>query len=135
MKKMIAGKEFEKVADNYSHSISKRHIILIVPTSKGWEAREQRVPSSGKYMDGTKEVQIVNRYEASTLEKAADGLLEMIGSSSKYQSQINHIEKNYKRVPLDLKPDEYEALKAKAEAEGSKPITVIKRFIKEYIGE
>lgn len=133
MKKMIAGKEFEKVADNYNFSISKRHNILIVPTSNGWEAREQKVSSSGKYMDGTKEVQIVNRFEAPTLEKAACGLFERINSSSKYQSQIDHIRNNYKRVPLDLRPDEYEALRAKAEAEGSKPITVIKRLIQEYL--
>lgn len=135
MKKTIAGKEFEKVADNYNFNISKRHNILIVPTSDGWEAREQRVPSSGNYMDGTKEIKIVNRYEADTLEEAVKGLMKIMEGSSKYQDQINHLRTHYKRIPLDLKLEEYEEFKAKVENEGSSPVTVIKRLIRDYLSE
>ena len=52
---------------------------------------------------------------------------------SKYQSQIDHLRNNYKRVPLDLRPEEYEALRKKAESENSKPITIIKKLIRDYL--
>lgn len=54
---------------------------------------------------------------------------------SKYQNQIKHLRTHYKRIPLDLKLEEYEEFKAKVEKEGSSPVTVIKRLIKDYLTE
>lgn len=84
MKKTIANRTFEKVAENYSFNISKRHLILIVPDGDEWEAREVRVPKSGSYMEGTKEVKIENRVHGKTLEEAGQKIFEIIESDEKY---------------------------------------------------
>lgn len=78
MKKTIAGRTFEKVADNYSFNLSKRHLVLIVPTEDGWEAREIRVPKSGSYMEGTKKNEVVNSVKAKTLEEAGEKIFELV---------------------------------------------------------
>lgn len=51
---------------------------------------------------------------------------------NKYQSQANHLRKNYVRFPLDLKPEILEAFKLACSKNNTKPTTEIKRFIAEY---
>ena len=78
MKRTIAGRTFEKIGDNYSFHFSKRHYILAVRMSKGWEARENRIPSSGSWIEGTKEVKMIRKAQASTLNQAVSDLIKMM---------------------------------------------------------
>lgn len=54
-------------------------------------------------------------------------------ASEKHAAQIKHMKEHYQRVPINIRPEEYDALKAACAKNGTKPATVIRAFIKEYI--
>lgn len=53
--------------------------------------------------------------------------------STKYESQIRNLRRNYVRFPLDLKPDVLDAFRAACAANGTTPTTEIKKFIAWYV--
>lgn len=54
-------------------------------------------------------------------------------SAKKMENSINYAKKNYKRVPLDLRIEEYERLKKAADTAGIPVNTFIKDAIREKI--
>jgi len=56
-------------------------------------------------------------------------------SDSKYSAQIKHLKEHYKKVALNMKKEEYEAFKNLCESKGTKPVTVIKQLIRQYMEE
>lgn len=133
MKKTIANKVFEKVADNWSFNISKRHLILIVPDGDEWEARELRIPKSGSYMDGTKEVQIENRVKAKTLEEAGEKIFEIIDSSDALKKAQAKYSEKCKIVTIRLNRETETDLVEWFEKNEGQASTIIKKMIRESL--
>lgn len=55
----------------------------------------------------------------------------MAYTESSYKANVKYKEKNIKRVPLDVQREEYEMIKAAAEAAGEKVNSYIKKAIRE----
>lgn len=53
--------------------------------------------------------------------------------ASKYKRQEKHIRNNYKRFPIDIRPEVLDAFKEKCKENGTAPTTEIKKFINVYI--
>lgn len=58
----------------------------------------------------------------------------MATSKAQYDATVRYKAKKYKRIPLDVRTEEYEALKRHTEKTGETVNGFIRRIIKENIG-
>ena len=54
-------------------------------------------------------------------------------ADAKYEAQAKHLREKYVRFPLDFKPEELDAFKAKCAANGTTPTAEIKKFVRQYL--
>ena len=101
--KIIAGRTFTKVVDNYAYDISKKHALLVVPASEGWEARENKIVGKGSYMEGAKEIKTMCKASGKTLEEAVTKLLEKMETNDpKTAASMRYNETHVKQIKLNL---------------------------------
>lgn len=103
MKKTINGKEFEEVAGKYVHKISAKHTLLVYEIGAGqWEGRETKIVGKGKFVNGDKAVETINKVTGHTLTETAAALLEKAEPSAQVKASMKYNAKNTRQIKMNL---------------------------------
>lgn len=98
----IGNRVFEKTVDNWTHYLTKNKFIIVMPEVDGWKAEIRKVSKSGKWMDGSKTMEILAESRGRTVRSAVEALPEISEMTAQVKASIKYNEKNVKQIKLAL---------------------------------